>query len=79
MIKAFEKASGKKVVYKIVVRRTDNIVWYYANPALALQEFGWQAKCGFAGMCGDTWRWQAANQNGFHDKKCSNTKIVDQN
>lgn len=58
MVAAFERASGKKVPYRIVARRTGDIAACYADPALAERELGWRAQRGIDVMCEDTWRWQ---------------------
>jgi UDP-glucose 4-epimerase len=60
MVRAFEKASGKAVPYKIVARRPGDIAACYANPALAEQELGWRAEKNLEQMCVDTWRWQSS-------------------
>ncbi|MBN2402060.1 MAG: UDP-glucose 4-epimerase GalE [Spirochaetes bacterium] len=65
MIKAFEKASGKSVPYKIVERRPGDIAACYADPSMAKNEMGWAAKLGIDEMCADTWRWQSANPDGY--------------
>ncbi len=65
MVKAFEKASNKKVAYKIVARRVGDIAQCFANPALAFTELGWKAERGLEEMCEDTWRWQSENPKGF--------------
>lgn len=65
-IKAFEKASGKKVPYKIVGRRPGDIAECYANPALAKRELGWVATHSLEDMCADSWRWQSQNPNGYN-------------
>lgn len=65
MVKAFEKASCKKVAYKIVDRRAGDIAQCFANPALAAKELGWKATRGLQEMCEDTWRWQSENPKGF--------------
>ncbi|HIP38213.1 MAG TPA: UDP-glucose 4-epimerase GalE [Desulfocapsa sulfexigens] len=65
MVKAFEKASGKKVPYKIVDRRPGDIAQCFADPALAAKELGWKATRGLNEMCEDTWRWQSNNPKGF--------------
>ena len=64
-VKAFEKASGRKVPYKIVGRRPGDIAECYANPALARQELGWVATHGLDAMCADSWRWQSQNPDGY--------------
>ncbi len=65
LVKSFEKASGRKVPYKIVARRPGDIAKCYADPSKARQELGWQAERGIEEMCEDTWRWQSANPRGF--------------
>jgi UDP-glucose 4-epimerase len=68
MVAAFEKASGKKVACAIAPRRAGDIAQCYADPSLAAQELGWKAERDIDAMCRDTWRWQAANPNGYEDK-----------
>ena len=58
MIRAFEKASGRPVPFKIVPRREGDVAACYADPALAKALFAWQAKRGIDEMCRDAWRWQ---------------------
>lgn len=65
IVKAFEKASGKKVPYKIVERRPGDIATCYSDPSKAKEVLGWEAKRGLAEMCEDSWRWQSQNPNGF--------------
>ena len=65
MVKAFEKASGKKVAYKIVQRRAGDIAKCFADPSYALEVLGWKATKGVDEMCEDSWRWQSHNPNGY--------------
>jgi len=65
MVKAFEKASGKKVPYVFAPRRSGDIAKCYADPAYAKKVLGWEAKRGIEEMCEDTWRWQSQNPNGY--------------
>lgn len=65
IVKAFEKASGKKVPYKIVARRPGDIATCYSDPTKAKEVLGWEAKRDLAEMCEDSWRWQSQNPNGF--------------
>lgn len=67
MVKAFEKASGKKVPYKIVDRRPGDVASCYADPAYAYEKLGWKAELGLERMCEDAWRWQSQNPNGYDD------------
>jgi UDP-glucose 4-epimerase len=68
MVKAFEKASGKKVPYIIAPRRTGDIASCYANPSYAKEVLDWEATCGIDEMCQDSWRWQSNNPNGYKEK-----------
>ncbi len=65
MVKAFENASGRHVPYNIAERRAGDIAKCFADPKLASEELGWQAKRGIEEMCEDVWRWQSQNPNGF--------------
>lgn len=65
MVRAFEKASGRKVPYKIVARRPGDIGSVYADPALALKVLGWEAARGIDEMCRDGWKWQSGNPEGY--------------
>ena len=65
MVRAFEKASGRKVPYRITARRPGDIAACYADPGKARRELGWQAEKGIEEMCEDAWRWQSTNSNGY--------------
>ncbi len=67
MVKAFEKASGRKVSYKITDRRPGDIATCYADPSYAKEVLGWEAKRGIDEMCEDAWRWQSQNPNGYQN------------
>ena len=64
-IVAFEQASGRKVPYRFDPRRPGDAARCYADPSLAERELGWRAERGLKEMCEDTWRWQAANPEGY--------------
>jgi len=65
MVKAFEKASGKKVPYTIAPRRAGDIAKCFADPSYAKEVLGWEAVRGIDEMCEDSWRWQSNNPNGY--------------
>ncbi|MBL7136302.1 MAG: UDP-glucose 4-epimerase GalE, partial [Candidatus Marinimicrobia bacterium] len=65
VIAAFEKASGKKIPYKIVGRRSGDIAICYTDPSKAQKELGWSAERNIDDMCADTWRWQSNNPDGY--------------
>ena len=61
MVKAFEKATGKKVPYKIAPRREGDIATCYADPKKAKEELGWEATKTLEDMCLDSWRYIEKN------------------
>ena len=65
VVSAFEKASGRKVPFRIVDRRP--VIWLacYADPSLARSMLGWWPERDMARMCEDAWRWQSINPMGF--------------
>lgn len=65
MIRAFEKASGKTIAYKIVERRAGDIATCFADPSYAKKILGWSALRSIDEMCLDSWRWQSCNPNGY--------------
>ncbi|KAH9523759.1 hypothetical protein Btru_040840 [Bulinus truncatus] len=65
MVKAFEKATGKPIPYKIAPRRAGDISTVYANPEKAEKDLGWKATRNLDEMCEDLWRWQSNNPNGY--------------
>ena len=65
MIKAFEKACGKTLPYKICPRRPGDIATCYAAPDKAKKELKWEAKFGIEEMCASQWKWQSQNPNGY--------------
>ena len=67
MVKAFGKACGKEIPYKIVGRRAGDIAMCYADSTKAKNELGWEAKFDLDRMCEDSWRWQKNNPNGYED------------
>ena len=65
VIKAFEKASGQQVNYRITDRRAGDAPAVYSDPSKAEQELGWKAELGLEEMCQDAWRWQQKNPQGY--------------
>jgi len=61
MVVAFEKASGIKIPYQIVGRRSGDVATCYADPTYAKQVLGWYAQKDLEEMCKDTWKWQSQN------------------
>lgn len=65
MIKAFEKASGKAVPYKVVPRRAGDIAECWADVSKSKKELGWVATRHLNEMMEDAWRWQHMNPSGY--------------
>lgn len=63
IVKAFEKATGQKVPYKIAPRREGDIATCYAEPEKAEKELGWKAEKTLEDMCKDSWRFLGTCQN----------------
>ncbi|MEG1642436.1 MAG: UDP-glucose 4-epimerase GalE [Synergistaceae bacterium] len=57
IIHSFEKASGKKIQYKIGPRRPGDIGEYYAATQKAKEILGWETKLDIDDMCRDGWRY----------------------
>ena len=65
MIKAFSKALGKDVPYKIGARRPGDIPTCYADPTYAENLLGFKAKKSLEDMCKDALNWQLKNPDGY--------------
>lgn len=65
VIAAMEKASGKKINYEIVPRRTGDIATCYADPSKAKNELNWQCELSVEEGIMSAWNWQSKNPNGF--------------
>ena len=67
MVKAFEKACGKPIPYKIMPRRPGDIDECYADPSYAQEVLGFKAEKTLDDMCRDAMNWQTKNPNGYDD------------
>jgi UDP-glucose 4-epimerase len=67
IIKAFERATGMQVPYKVVDRRAGDIAKCWADPASAKLEINWQAERNLKLMLEDSWRWQMKNPTGYSE------------
>jgi UDP-glucose 4-epimerase len=65
VIKAFSKACGKDIPYKVEARRDGDIAENYANCDKAAREMNWTAKYTIDDMCRDSWNWQSHNPDGY--------------
>ena len=68
IIGAYEKATGRKVPYRISPRRPGDVAVSYSDPSLAASVLGWKAQFGIERMCRDADRWQTMNPDGYPDE-----------
>ena len=61
MVQAFEKATEKKVPYKITPRRAGDIAECYSNVEKAEKELNWKAEKTIEDMCRDSWKYIERN------------------
>jgi UDP-glucose 4-epimerase len=67
MVRAYERAVGHPLPYRVVGRRAGDIAVSYADPARARRELGWSATRSIEDMCADSARWQQQNPQGYPD------------
>lgn len=67
MVKAFSKALGREIPYKIVARRPGDVAQCYADPSLAYELIGFKATKTLDDMCKDSLNWQLKNPNGYEE------------
>lgn len=65
VVQAFEKASGKKVPYKIGPRRAGDLATVFADCSKAEKLLGFKTEFNLSDMCRDAWNWQSKNPNGY--------------
>ena len=65
VVKAVSDVVGRPIPYEIVERRRGDVAMLYADPSLARDLLGWEAKRGLEEQCADTWRWQSSNPQGY--------------
>jgi len=65
MINAFKQATGIKIPFKIVARRSGDTTVVYADPRLAERDLNWKASLDLQQMCKDAHRWQTKNPKGY--------------
>lgn len=65
VLRAFEKACGKTIPYKIAPRRSGDIATCYADTSKAKALLGWEAKRTMDDMCADGWNFSKNNPNGL--------------
>lgn len=66
--RAFERASGRAVPFRIVGRRAGDVAECWADPSRARGVLGWGPRYDLDAMCRDAWRWQSDNPEGYPDR-----------
>lgn len=67
MVKAYSKACGHDVPYKIGPRREGDIATCYADASKAYDILGWKTEFSVDEMCRDSWNWQSKNPKGYDE------------
>ena len=62
-IKAFEKASGMKLNYKVGPRREGDVGAIYSDSTKATKELGWKPKYSIEEMMSSAWKWQLSQSS----------------
>ena len=65
VVKSFEKVNGVKVPYTLSPRRPGDVATCFANAEKARNVLKWSAQKSLDDMCGDSWRFQKNNPNGY--------------
>ncbi len=65
VVDAFAEASGRKIPYQIVDRRSGDIAKCFADPSLSSEKLNWEAEYTLTEMVRDHWHWQAQNPSGY--------------
>ncbi len=63
VIKAFEKVSGQKLNYRIVGRRSGDIISAYADTTKANTVLGWKAESSLEEALASAWKWEQVCHN----------------
>ena len=65
LVNAFSKVSDRDIVRIFVPRREGDVAQCYASVDLAQKRLAWRAERSLTDMCGDAWRWQRENPQGY--------------
>lgn len=65
LIKSYERATARKIPYKIVGRRPGDLAISYADPSKACKILGWKADFDLDQMCKDSYNFQKNNPDGY--------------
>ncbi len=67
IVKAFSKAVGRDLPYKVEGRRAGDVLNLTSNPTKANKQLGWKAKRTMEDACADLWRWTQNNPQGYRE------------
>lgn len=65
VIRAFERASGVAIPYRLEARRAGDVPVCFADPGKAKKLLNWTATRSLDEMCRDAWNWQSKNPKGY--------------
>jgi UDP-glucose 4-epimerase len=68
LVAQVERASGRRVPYRIVDRQPGDVTRLVASAAAVERAWGWRAVRDLTDMCADAWRFQVANPAGYRDR-----------
>jgi UDP-glucose 4-epimerase len=63
LLRHFEQASGQKIPYQVVGRRSGDLPEYYAKADKAEKVLGWKAKKTLSDICSSSWLWIKNSKN----------------
>jgi len=67
VIKAVEKANGKKIVYEFGSRRSGDVAELYSDPNKAKKTLSWKAQYSLDDMAATAWKWHSSHPNGYEE------------
>jgi UDP-glucose 4-epimerase len=65
MVDTFARVNGVPVPHRVVPRRPGDVTVTLADPRQAKALLNWETQFDLDRMCGDAWRWQSMNPQGF--------------
>lgn len=68
IVKAFSKAVGRDLPYKVVERRAGDVLDLTSNPSRANKELGWKTTKTMEDACADLWKWTENNPDGYRQQ-----------
>ena len=65
VVRAFERASGREVPYRVAPPRSGDVAEVVADPRKANEQLHWRAELTLDDACRDSWKWQSQNPDGY--------------